>query len=841
MSQFTLLETLRPYICVRCKLGFASFDSYTLHRRCHVKLYSFHVRKPGECYKSSSAEKLLSRKKCGRRKRLASGIKSSKSKLVRSKARTIREEIQNGDAGDEENVDIAFDSQSLSRRVEKTPRNVQKQRKQTDKNKQSMVLKVKLWDYRKASLSKPIGKVTKRKVKRRTKRTGNVGKISDVKTVGISNGISDDESIDMPNNGISDDESVDTPNNGISDDESVVDALLDEKSVDLPNGDDFEIVDVKFSEIQNETKTGMNFTEEDRSVERTPEGGFRCRVCGKAFKRDVGRKIHEATHALEEPVERTPDGRFKCRKCDKTYASNMGRKTHEATHDGSMRVRCNICLKDFARPTVLALHMKKHTGLDKFKCHVCKKLFNQKIQLTLHMKMHTGEKDFQCQYCKKQFTRKFSWINHEVTVHQSSNLPVSTTIIKCKHCDKIFTSNASLAIHERSHVGEKPYKCKTCGKGFNHKSNLTEHARIHSDVKPYSCDYCGGRFRFLSNLKTHQKMHLGIKKFECKVCGHKFTQKSGLETHLPTHTGEQPYHCPYCKVGAWHTKAMKDHIKLHHSKEKKTKVIASKKLECSECNQTFSHPSMLAQHMTQHSDKFMCRTCNMRFPNNNRLQVHLKGRNHIEIAKNPSPDKHHQCSICKTIFLKSKALQKHMKGHSDDPFKCYICNVNFSNEDKLKRHKTSFAHKQQKNAFSDIAPHTGHQCTTCGKAYPTIAKLAAHRNSHTDKFKCYICLIRFPSEWHLNRHKEKKKHMQTVNPNADMPFACESCDKVYSKAAELEKHMVCHTDKYKCKVCDVGYSFKSKLERHEKSQAHIKRAGQLESDNSDVMSVEDAN
>ncbi|KAK2534820.1 Zbtb24 [Columba guinea] len=51
---------------------------------------------------------------------------------------------------------------------------------------------------------------------------------------------------------------------------------------------------------------------------------------------------------------------------------------------------------------------------------------------------------------------------------------------RCKDCGKVFKYNHFLAIHQRSHTGQKAFTCDQCGKYFSQKRQLKSHYRVHT-------------------------------------------------------------------------------------------------------------------------------------------------------------------------------------------------------------------------------------------------------------------------------------------------------------------------------------------------------------------------
>ncbi|XP_064145690.1 zinc finger and BTB domain-containing protein 24 isoform X2 [Loxodonta africana] len=179
---------------------------------------------------------------------------------------------------------------------------------------------------------------------------------------------------------------------------------------------------------------------------------------------------------------------------------------------------------------------------------------------------------------------------------------------RCKDCGKVFKYNHFLAIHQRSHTGQKSFTCDQCGKYFSQKRQLKSHYRVHTGHSLPECNHCHRKFMDVSQLKKHLRTHTGEKPFTCEICGKSFTAKSSLQTHIRIHRGEKPYSCGICGKSFSDSSAKRRHCILHTGK---------KPFSCPECHLQFARVDNLKAHLKIHSkEKHVADTSSVSSSNN---------------------------------------------------------------------------------------------------------------------------------------------------------------------------------------------------------------------------------
>jgi len=223
------------------------------------------------------------------------------------------------------------------------------------------------------------------------------------------------------------------------------------------------------------------------------------------------------------------------------------------------------------------------------------------------------------------------------------------------------------------------------------------------------------------------------------------------------------------------------------------------------CDKTFSRPSRLKTHMLGHSGlrPFKCDLCDKDFTRN----AHLKRHKHINHEGFKSTKNQVKCDQCSSTFANKHSLKKHVrKIHEVKQYFCDICDQKFHKNYLLRYHKME--HTGDKFPF---------KCSKCMKLFKFSSQLKTHERIHNG-YSCDICNITLEKWTQLVKHKSVEHSDLKKKPTV----TCEVCLKVFRSQTNLNKHRLIHQEDritFHCpmEMCPRWFYFKKNLSQHLKS------------------------
>lgn len=161
-----------------------------------------------------------------------------------------------------------------------------------------------------------------------------------------------------------------------------------------------------------------------------------------------------------------------------------------------------------------------------------------------------------------------------------------------------------------------------------------------------------------------------------------------------------------------------------------------------------------------------------------------------------------RCQVCNKVFLNRNHLSRHAIIHSGvKPFKCDQCDKGFYRMEHLQRH---------------VIVHTGirpYKCNFCDKSFFQVGDQMKHLMTHING---------------ESQSAKSETNDETITPDTigqPQSYACDKCDKVYTKRSHLKRHYTIHSSQkpFKCEICGQGFSRLEHQKRHMTIHSNQKR------------------
>ncbi|RZC42467.1 zinc finger protein 90-like, partial [Asbolus verrucosus] len=325
--------------------------------------------------------------------------------------------------------------------------------------------------------------------------------------------------------------------------------------------------------------------------------------------------------------------------------------------------------------------------------------------------------------------------NKKVKYTNSSSVPLTKTIFKCKSCNAVEKTKRNMLKHVETHVGA-PLSCIKCKRTFNGSIPFKWHLN----------HYCNPRFYANWKFKCNQcpRRH---NRYKCVTCDESYASRAKVTRHKQQGhqvEGLNPrFICPHCPIAFHRENRFHIHMRKHTEE--------NRSVNCKYCKKTFNSPYAYYKHcITINHEKFspeisdiVCDKCGKHFAKRYDLRQHMYRVHNVSkqlVA----------CQYCDYKTVHKCNMDRHVALHlrKNSQFTCEYCGKSCDSIASLKDHIT-YNHIQEKQF----------KCDKCDKSFKRNSELVRHQDSHSDErpHVCTLCGKTYKRLNHLKRH-EKRAH-----------------------------------------------------------------------------------
>lgn len=469
------------------------------------------------------------------------------------------------------------------------------------------------------------------------------------------------------------------------------------------------------------------------------------------------------------------------------------------------------------------------TGETLFCCPQCP-FKADKLQMTkVHMMRHSGQ--FVCQKCKKSCRSQKDLKSHMKNVHKEPTVDEAIqhkndneqqlVVVKTEGNEVTpSTDRSRLGKRRKKEANKGQYQCQYCDYTADRQILLNQHCKYHmnSSFIKHLCPACFKPFPSPYHVKRHIRYNHPDTKYSLIKLEPK---KEEAQTTPTTPTKSTPVTSPTKSPLKKKRKKIKKAatvvevrfrcfltnflclIQIILKETPKTTLKSSKKkklsppepviaptpapapapmpapiktsrrepfFQCAHCKYSTNSKNSLRQHMTYHSEKYLCKICAKPFPCARRLNLHIE-RIHDQVRvkeeefDDDTNDNNNKENEDDEEMLVKNEITSSLWGFdlSDFGIDAIVLNDEMISEDPPQINPIlphvapnnvfpNDFHVQTENTNATEDSENPFSCPFCPYRGKKKRNLDSHMVYHTDKFKCETCSKRHPTLYHLNRH-----------------------------------------------------------------------------------------
>ncbi|XP_055622458.1 uncharacterized protein LOC129766023 [Toxorhynchites rutilus septentrionalis] len=491
-------------------------------------------------------------------------------------------------------------------------------------------------------------------------------------------------------------------------------ASEDDQSVQLLEDESFnaDLEDFVEPVLEEADPAATNRSSESGEGSQSGDGAVpkknKCVVCSALFQREDQLIEHLKTH-----IERIKVTKQETQNARKILTDDNDRK-------------CKLCTKVFKYTCQLKQHLQMHHSKDKpFECNICRYRFEFKGHMIRHKAINHTDEVAAEEAEMEDLPSKIS----TPSIH-----PDGSEIYQCPVCPMNFVKQRSLTWHLKTHANRKikrekddeypststgeVMQCRFCSCTFRDVYELKAHMVTHiggSSVAPGEGEHSlfgSGLDMMLQDFPDSMENHAADPLFD--ESNLELVLEDGFDNDLDFN---MDYHdTPPLPPAKKSLPANENSI--YDVAEPGTSTTPAKgKIVCELCKKDFLYSCNLKQHMQLHHAKekpFECKICFYRFEYSGHLVRHIRQNHDVDETTGEAAERNFVCTFCSELFEQKSQLNAHVQLYhkGEKQFKCELCPASFAYK------KTYDAHREehQSNKRSDTAPTTSAQSTTASAA-----------------------------------------------------------------------------------------------------------------------------